>query len=66
MAQVKFALCFMQEWISILSAKKSYFVALTEYHQGSVAKEKGAFGEQDYRLKVYATEFDIFEQAQEQ
>ena len=37
----------------MLSGKKSYFTALAEYHQAAVAKDKGAFGEQVTRLKVY-------------
>lgn len=41
-----------KEWIPVLSAKKSYFLALAEYHQASVAKEKGGYGEQVFRLKT--------------
>ena len=36
----------------MLSGKKCYFTALAEYHQATVAKDKGAFGEQVTRLKV--------------
>ena len=36
----------------MLSAKKSYFLALSQYHQASVAKGKASYGEQVSRLKV--------------
>ena len=36
----------------MLAAKKSYFIALAEYHQSLVATEKGGYGEQVFRLKV--------------
>ena len=36
----------------MLSGKKSFFIALAEYHQAAVAKDKGGYGEQVSRLKV--------------
>ncbi len=36
----------------MLSGKKRYFTAISEYHQATVAKDKGTYGEQVSRLKV--------------
>ena len=44
--------CF-QEWISVLKAKQSYFMAIANYYQGVVAREKGRYGENVTLMKVF-------------
>ena len=36
----------------MLKAKQNYFLAIANYHQGVVAKDKGLYGENVARMKV--------------
>ncbi|XP_032218255.2 programmed cell death 6-interacting protein [Nematostella vectensis] len=41
-----------KEWTAVLGAKQKYFKAISQYHQATVAMEKGKYGENVARLKL--------------